>query len=205
MIGRFLVLVLAVSGAPNAASADANAVASALQSWRDACSDPNPDLAVGYLADALATGNIDVRKACLRQVLVSDNLDLQSAALRVLVASLPVIRFRAGTPNNGSAGGRAREIAASLQHGLVFYASNGDAATATAQWSPLVMNTAPVEAATGKVSVFGSSIHWAGSCYYREGQLFDCQLSADLVEGGQLTGIFSLWDLQFPVTASLFD
>lgn len=198
-------LALAISCAPTLAAADANAVAAALQSWRDACSDPNPDLAVGYLGDAMATGNIDVRKACLRQILSSDNLDVQSAALRVLVASLPVIRFRTGKPNNGSAGGRAREISASLRHGLVFYASNGDAATATAQWSPLVRNTVPLETATGRVSVFGSSIHWAGTCYYDEGEVFDCQLSADLVEGDQLTGIFLIRDMEFPVTASLFD
>lgn len=205
MLRRFLILALALSGAPTFATADASSVAAALQSWRDACSDPNPDLAVGYLSDAMATGNIDVRKACLRQVLSSDNVDVQSAALRVLVTSLPMVRFRTGTPNNGNAGGRAREISGALRHGLVFYVSNGDASTGSAQWSPLVMNTAPIETATGRVNVFGSSIQWAGKCYYNEDLLIDCQLSADLTENGQLTGIFSIWDLEYPVSASLYD
>lgn len=190
---------------PVLADSNATSLAAELQSWRDACSDPNPDLVIGYLADAMATENIDVRKACVRQVLVSDNVDVQNAALRVIIANLPVIRFRLGELVKGRAGGRADEIITSLQHGLIFHGSDGNASSGTAQWMPLVRNATPVEGTIGTVTVFGSSIQWAGKCYYDDRNLFDCQLSADLVEGGTLTGTFTLWDMQFPASASLFD
>lgn len=202
----YLSLALAVIPAePSAAQTDATAVAAALQSWRDACGDPNPDLAIGYLRDALATGNIDIRKACLRQILTSDNTDTQSAALRALITSLPVIRFRVGESQGGYVGGRAKEIIAVLQHGLVFNMAKGDITTGTAQWMPLVMNTTPVEAATGTVTVFGTSIHWAGQCYYDTDDFIDCKLSANLLDGTNLTGHMQIGDMTLPVTASLFD
>lgn len=208
MISRCLVCAAVLATAPVLtafAQTNAASVAAALQGWRDACSDPNPDLAIGYLGDAMATGNIDVRKACLRQVLASDNVDVQSAALRVIITHIPVIRFRVGELIEGRAGGRGDEIVTALQHGLVFYGSNGNLANGTAQWMPLLRNTVPVDQSSGIVTVFGSSIHWAGQCYYSKDELFDCQLSADMAEGGIVNGLFRVWDLKFPVSANLFD
>ncbi len=190
--------------APALAQSNAETIAASLQSWRDACSDPNPDLALGYLMDAVATGSVDVRKACLRQVLLSDNADLQNSALRVLITSLPVIRFRM-TEEVRPGNSRIAHLVASLKTGLLFQVSDGNAQAGTAIWRPAIDTPQPGADAAGTMTVFGSDVHWAGTAAYY-GKTYPCTLTASLVEGKRLAGIFACESsVSIPVEANPFD
>jgi len=190
--------------APGFAQSNAETIAATLQSWRDACSDPNPDLALGYLMDAVATGSVDVRKACLRQVLLSDNADLQNSALRVLMTSLPVVRFRM-TEEIRATTTRFAHLVASLRTGLLFQVSGGNAQAGTATWRPAIDTPQPGEEATGTMTVFGSDVHWAGTAVYN-GTTYPCSLMASLVEGQRLAGVFVCESsMTIPVEANPFD
>lgn len=195
---------MVLTAAPAAAQSNAETIAATLQSWRDACSDPNPDLALGYLMDAVATGSVDVRKACLRQVLLSDNADLQNSALRVLMTSLPVVRFRV-TEEVQPSNTRFAHLVASLRTGLLFQVSDGNAQTGTAVWKPAIDAPQPGEGAAGTMTIFGSDVHWAGTAAYY-GKIYPCTLMASLVEGKRLAGVFVCEsNMSIPVEASLFD
>lgn len=190
---------LATAPLPVAAQSSAASIAAALQSWRDACSDPNPDLVIGYMADAIATASIEVRKACLRQVFASDNVDLRSAALRITITSLPRIRFRV-SPESAN-----NNLYGAIQTGLIFEAAEGDLATGTAKWFPLVSSTEPKEDQSGTVAVLGAGIVWKGDVYTPGGWAI-CSLSADLAEGATLQGIFHCGNRgTYAVAADLLD
>ena len=189
---------------PAFAQSNAETIAATLQSWRDACSDPNPDLALGYLMDAVATGSVDVRKACLRQVLLSDNADLQNSALRVLMTTLPVVRFRV-TEEVKAGTTRFAHLVASLKTGLLFQVSDGNAQAGTAVGRPAGDTPQPGEEAAGTMTVFGSDVHWAGTATYY-GKTYPCTLMASLVEGKRLAGFFVCEStMSIPVEASPFD
>ncbi|WP_149777242.1 hypothetical protein [Ruegeria intermedia] len=190
---------LATAPLPAAAQSNAASIAAALQSWRDACSDPNPDLVIGYMADAVATASIEVRKACLRQVFASDNVDLRSAALRITITSLPRIRFRV-SPESAN-----HNFYGAIQTGLIFEAAEGDLATGTAKWFPLVKNSQPSDDYSGTVAVLGTGIVWKGRVY-GPGGVTGCSLSADLAEGAALQGIIHCGNQgTYPVAADLLD
>jgi hypothetical protein len=188
------------------AQSNAASIAAAMQSWRDACGDPNPDLALGYLVDAVATGNIDVRKACLRQILASDNSDLRSSALRVVIATLPLIRFRVGAPEaDDRLNSSDARIQKSISTGLVFQSSGGNADTGTATWFPLIANPAASQELQGTVTVLGSGVIWAGRAQYANIR-DDCKLTAELDTETHLIGQFQCGTgYLFPVSASMLD
>ena len=189
---------------PAFAQSNAETIAATLQSWRDACSDPNPDLALGYLMDAVATGSVDVRKACLRQVLLSDNADLQNSALRVLMTTLPVVRFRV-TEEVKAGTTRFAHLVASLKTGLLFQVSDGNAQAGTAVWRPAVDTPQPGEEAAGRMTVCRGGVHWAGTATYY-GKNYHCTLMASLVEGKRVAGFFVCEStMSIPVEASPFD
>lgn len=193
------ILALVSPPLPIAAQSNAASIAAALQSWRDACSDPNPDLVIGYVADAVATGNIDVRKACLRQVFESDNVDLRSAALRTTITALPRIRFRVSPESANS------NFYGAIQTGLIFVAAEGELSTGTAKWYPLVRNPEPSDDYSGTVAVLGAGIVWKGLVYGPGGSAL-CTLSADLAEGSRLQGLFHCGNQgTYAVTADLLD
>ncbi|MGB7270818.1 MAG: hypothetical protein WBC90_15000 [Albidovulum sp.] len=197
-------LVLAAGAAQ--AQSSASSVAANMQSWRDACGDPNPDLALGYLIEAVATNSIDVRKACLRQVLASDNVDLRSSALRVIIASLPVIRFRLKEPDAAAKmSNNDTWLQQSIVTGLVFRAANGSAETGTATWYPLIAKPEPDEELKGTVTVLGSGVIWAGRVQYSNIR-DDCKLVAELGADTLLEGHFQCGiGNTFPVFANLLD
>lgn len=192
-------LGLATAPWPAAAQSNAASIAAALQSWRDACSDPNPDLVIGYMADAIATASIEVRKACLRQVFASDNVDLRSTALRITITSLPRIRFRV-SPESAN-----KNFYGAIQTGLIFEAAEGDLTTGTAKWFPLIENSQPSDDFSGTVAVLGAGIVWKGRVH-SPGANVRCSLSADLAEGSRLEGIFHCgnWGT-YAVAADLLD
>lgn len=194
MVAKFALLlsvvVFLVTGAVASASAQSTAqsTAAALQSWRDACGDPNPDKAIGFLNQAIETGNIDVRKVCLRELFASDNRDVKSAALRVAIAALPVVRFRVSPPET------KERFYSKIMTGMVFHAVNGDAATGTATWLTTIQNTQPQEDVGGEVIVLGPGVIWSGIVKSGNG-VWKCDLAADLAEGPELEGILNCGSL----------
>ncbi|MFW8595538.1 hypothetical protein [Cribrihabitans neustonicus] len=188
-----------ISPAPASPQSNAQSIAAALQSWRDACGDPNPDLVIGYLSDAVATNNIDIRKACMRQVFASDNVDLRNAALRIVIAALPRIRFRVGKPE------RPGPLYPNIQTGFVFQAANGDAGAGTATWYTTFSNREPEDEYSGTVAVLGPGIVWEGPVKWGSAS-YKCQLSADLAERSQLVGLVHCGNLgTYPISAELMD
>jgi hypothetical protein len=203
---KICAVALVVAASTAQAQSNASSIAATMQSWRDACGDPNPDLALGYLIEAVATNSIDVRKACLRQVLASDNVDLRSSALRVTIASLPIIRFRMAeqdaTVQVNSSDMRLRQA---IVTGLVFQAANGSAETGTATWYPLVSNPTPSEELKGTVTVLGPGVIWAGRLQYANIR-DDCKLTAELGADTLLEGHFQCGTgYAFGISANLLD
>lgn len=199
-IGLVAVLIASV---PVSAQDTAQNTAAILQTWRTACADPNPDLAIGYLQEAMNTKNRLVNRVCLRQVLESDNADVRSTALRIVVGSVPLIQFRVSKPE-GEIGNNA-QLWSYIQTGLVFQAVDGDPQNGSATWHSLVTNAQPNKNLAGQVDVFGSGLRWAGRVQIGVATN-TCRLSAELTQGDAISGTFQCEaGPLFPVTASLLD
>lgn len=195
---------LALPPGPSHGQSTATSIAATLQNWRDLCSDPSPDLAFGHLIDAMATSSVDIRKACLRQILLSDNADLQNAAMRVVMTTVPAVRFRM-TSEVKDGESSYMEFVQKIRTGLIFHVSEGDQQAGSATWRPAIDAPKPGEKDTGRMTVFGSDIHWAGTLA-NNGQSWPCRLSASLTEGTRLVGAFGCRARSLiPVEANIFD
>lgn len=57
---------------------DAAERAGQLKTWREQCSDPDPDLRLAYIEAAIASGDAAVMRICVRQSLESDDADIRN-------------------------------------------------------------------------------------------------------------------------------
>lgn len=179
--------------------------AGVLQTWRQGCADPNPDMVIGALLKAVETGNVLVRQVCLREALASDNTDVRRTALRMIIGAAPLVRFRVTEPTEYRSERGDQELWLLIQAGLAFVAKDGNPETGTATWFPIVENSLPSEQSSGSASVLGAGLFWSGPVLLFS-SLNNCKLSADLTVGDQLVGTFVCsGGSVFPVTASLLD
>ncbi|KGJ03618.1 hypothetical protein SAMN04487972_11936 [Paracoccus halophilus] len=200
-LSRAVGLAIAILATPALAQKTPQEVAAEREQWRQVCADPNPDLAAGYLQQALESGDPMARRICLRATLESENEDLRSSALRQVIGSLMLIRFNVTVPEEGG----NRYIAPHLQNGLIFHATEGDPVSGRAMWSPLLANVVVDERAIGPANVFGSDIIWTGVAA-SSGRLHNCNLRASLAQGSQVEGqLVCDGDAPFAVTANLMD
>ncbi len=197
------ILSLALGAVAGAASAETPQERAAKnEQWRQVCSDPNPDLAAGYLQQALESGNPTARRICLRATLESDNNDLRSSTLRQVIGSLPMVRFNVSVPEDADVN---RYVTPYVQNGLIFHATEGNPVNGAALWSPLMENVVVDERAIGPANVFGSDVIWNGVAV-AGGRLHNCSLKASLTEGSQVEGqLVCGGSAPFIVTADLLD
>lgn len=194
---------VALSNAPVSAQETAAEIAAERETWRMQCGDPNPDMATGYLVEALKGGDAGIRRICLRETLASDDQDLRSAALRIVVGNAPLIRFRVGEPESEISEADATIIAMS-QTGFIFVATEGNPDAGTATWSPLGDLAGPNPNYTGPVTVLGSGVSWTGTMSLKGAR--QCRLRAELASGTELQGSLQCGDgALIPVTANLLD
>lgn len=193
----------ALSMASASAQETAAEIAAERETWRMQCGDPNPDMATGYLVEALKGGDAGIRRICLRETLASDDQDLRSAALRIVIGNAPLIRFRVGEPEGDISEVDATIIAMS-QTGFIFVATAGDPDAGTATWSPLGDLAKPYPGYEGPVTVLGSGINWTGTMSLKGGH--QCRLRAELAPGTELQGTLQCNDgALIPMTANLLD
>lgn len=87
MTGLLRVLLCVIMAPPVAHAASPEETAREIKTWRENCSDPDPDLQIGYLTAVLETKNQTMIRACLRPLLTSDNADTRNLSLRAALAT----------------------------------------------------------------------------------------------------------------------
>ena len=97
---RRAVFVAAVMIPVAANSASPEEVAREIKAWRENCSDPDPDLRIGYLTAVIQTKNTTLIRACLRPLLTSDNADTRNLAIRAALASSERLSLTVSMPEN---------------------------------------------------------------------------------------------------------
>ncbi|MDD4702166.1 MAG: hypothetical protein PHI96_08095, partial [Desulfovibrio sp.] len=90
--------VFVFSSGSTALGADAQDRAGELQTWREQCADPDPDLRLAYLENAIANGDVSVLRICIRLALQSDNADIRNLGLRAAITATPRITFMPTMP-----------------------------------------------------------------------------------------------------------
>ena len=74
--------------------------AASLQTWREQCSDPDPDLRLAYVESAIANKDASVQRICIRLALQSDNSDIRNLGLRAAIAATQQITFMPTMPKS---------------------------------------------------------------------------------------------------------
>jgi len=191
-----------LSGIAAYAQSTAQNTAAILQTWQTNCGDPNPELAIGYLRDAMKTNDPIIDRICLRQGLNSDNGDVRSAALRAAIASGSMLLFQVTEPKGDSLPYNDKNLWSYMQTGLFIHVTGGNVQTGTATWQPMVGLAQPSQQYQGTVNVIGSIVRWGGRIFNSS----ICQLTAKLGQGDVLQGTFQCnGGALFPVTTHLLN
>lgn len=176
-----------------------------LKDWRNACTDPDPDLQLAYLEAAIATGDTAIIRICVREALESDNADILNLGLRAALASAPRITFQTSIPpelkkeydNAGKDKEKLNQIShyyingtwLDLRPGLTFEVTDAKIESSTATWTSLVDSNKPDERNKGISRITGTRVTWQGQV--AAGRTWTCILDAELVAGQKLQGELS--------------
>lgn len=206
--------VLSLAFVAPAAAQQAQDRAGELKSWREQCNDPDPDLRLAYVEQAIAGSDAAVQRVCVRLALESDNADIRNLGLRAALASLPQIRFSVEMPPQlaaaiKAAGDNEKKTAeinrwyvmqawTLLRNGLVFEIEGAQATSNNSVWYPLVNQSEPYQNIKGKTTIVGSKLNWLGRASLPQQE---CTLVTELREGAELAGTFQCGD-SWPFTIS---
>lgn len=189
-----------------------------LKTWREQCSDPDPDLRLAYVEAALESKDVSVARICIRKSLDSENADIRNLGLRAAIAAADRLTF-AVKPTETLAKalqeskGDTRELAELersyemrhwrvLQSGLTIEIDEADLKDGTSKWYPVTGLAARHDHFIGQATVTGDRINWVGRINLQAPN--DCIMNLVLSEGSSLTGVFKCGHLDpFPVSASL--
>ncbi|KIX11843.1 hypothetical protein [Dethiosulfatarculus sandiegensis] len=202
-------------------AADATNRAASLKTWRTQCSDPDPDMQIGYLEEAIALKDESILRICLRQTLNSDNADTRNLALRTAISARNRIIFETTMPAeltnaykkaekdkrkkkevDGSPTARLYSV---ISNGLIFDIQNAELGSNRSLWFPIAGNTKADDRFSGRADVVGTKVIWTGEIAYTGGQYTTCDLQIKLVRGSRLEGTLKcegMWTI--PVRAPLF-
>jgi hypothetical protein len=177
--------------------------AGVLKTWREQCSEADPDLVLSFLQSALETGDTAIIRICLKQAGESDNDDVANLALRAAIASMPRIAFdveppaklakmieRAGDDDAKQANVERtyeKQIWNSIQTGLIFEITDADIKSGSAKWFAMPEMTKAKDPWSGKVVITGDRLTWQGQANLSPG---NCFVKVALTKGFELKGTF---------------
>lgn len=212
-------LLLSAWSGPNEARGQSAADrAGELKTWREQCSDPDPDLRLAYVEAALESEDASVARICIRQSLDSANADIRNLGLRAALAAADRITFAVTPPATlakalQEAKGDAKKLGELershemrhwrvLQSGLTVEIDEADLKSGTSKWHPLAGLGERHKSYVGQATVTGDAVNWVGRVALPLPN--DCIMNLALSEGSTLSGVFKCGQLEpFPVSASL--
>lgn len=189
-----------------------------LKIWREQCDDPDPDLRLAYIEQAIESRDVSIQRICIRSALESNNADIKNLGLRAAIASLERITFMVEMPSHlkgayekaGNDNKKLQEINRTsithdykiIQNGLTFIIEGASLSGGGSVWYPLGGRATKNEAYSGKAVIVGDKIDWSGLTELSRNK--KCRLSVDLSAGGLLKGFFQCGKLSpFPVAVKL--
>ena len=186
---------------------DVQARAASFQTWREQCSDPDPDLRLAYLEGAIASKDASVQRICIRLALQSDNADIRNLGLRAAIATIPQITFiptmprslevdlrRAAEDENLMKRVRDSYISRlydATQNGLKMCSDNAEVGKSTFLWNTLAANIDLRKERYYKATILGSRINWSGNVIISGGNSLTCTVNVALTREGRLAGKLS--------------
>lgn len=193
--------------------------AAALKTWRAQCSEPDPDLQLGYIEEAIALKDESILRICLRQALISDNADTRNLALRTAITARERIIFETTMPpelkkDYKDAGKDKKKLAKVdayyisifydyIVNGLTFEIRDAELGSNHSLWFSIAKNSeAHGSRYGGRADVIGSRITWTGQIYGSSAD--SCDLNVQLDHSGQLKGTLKcgrMWSI--PISAPM--
>lgn len=186
---------------------EAQARAASLQTWREQCSDPDPDLRLAYIENAIASKDASVQRICIRLALQSDNADIRNLGLRAAIASTQQITFMPTIPKSLEADLRKgadddnfmkkvkdsyiARLYDATQNGLKMCSENAEVGKGTFLWNTLAANIDLRKERYYKATIVGSKINWSGNVVISGGNVLTCTVNVALTREGKLAGKLS--------------
>ncbi len=192
-----------------------------LQTWREQCSDPNPDLQLAYIEGAIESGDVSVQRICIRQALESDNADVRNLGLRAALAATQQITFFTEMPKGLAAAYKAagddeqklKKIADTttdriyrpIRNGMIVIVESAAIEKGQSTWFVLCENSKAVDYYSGKALVTGDNINWIGDIKILGGNTSKkCTMAVSALAGGKLQGVLDCEDAEpFAISADL--
>lgn len=174
-----------------------------LKQWRERCVDPDSDMRIAYIEEAIASGDVSVIRICLRLALESDDSDVRNLGLRAALASAERITLDVQIPKVledalESAGKDKKQLEEIskwyvmrdwkvLRSGLVFEIAEASVASGMSTLFVLAGLKARHDNYAGESSITGSRLTWVGRANLSQD---DCKLDLSVQPGAELAGIF---------------
>lgn len=188
-----------------------------IKTWREQCNDPDYDLRLAYLEQALKSKDVTIERICIKAALESDNAEIKNLGLRAAVSATDKIYFSANLPEiiekeisvAGDNEDKIRKVKDSyefrdyqwIKQGFIFYIQSASISKGDSEWYPLVKNSKPYDKTT-KANVIGDKIKWSGEMDFDGGRT--CDLNVSLATGVSLVGTLQCQDwVPYPVSAKL--
>jgi hypothetical protein len=195
--------------------------AAELKNWQEQCNDPDYDLRLAYIEQAIETNDMSIKRICIRTALESDNGDIKNLGLRAAIAATDRIHFNVELPEklledlkkaekdeeklNRLKQGSDYLNYSSLNQGLSFMIEGASVSKGAYEWYPLADNAQPDKIFKGRADIVGSSVKWTGNMLLRN-SASSCDLNVKLLPGGILEGFIQIKNSSFPlrVKANLY-
>lgn len=191
-----------------------------LVQWREHCNDPDPDLRLAYIENAISTNDVSIKRICVRLAAESDNADIRNLGLRAAIASLNQITFSVEMPRllqdalkkagnrEGLNDGRLNSIYDRyeiVKNGIPMVVVDAAVPSSTSIWYPLTDRDKKDDRFKGTATIRGDQILWVGSIALGGGSSSEATINVKLERGGELKGFFQYHDSPlFPVSAKLW-
>lgn len=189
-----------------------------LKLWRERCNDPDPDLRLAYIEEAIVAKDSPAQRICIKTALESDNHEIRNLGLRAAIAITPQITFTVGMPPALAAAlesvnhdekaikqtkaFQVYEYWTRLQGGLVFMIEGAKANSPSSVWYSMTSQSSKSDSRKGNAVVTGNRLVWVGTSGLSA--MSSCTLNVILGSGGELKGTFQISDEPpFPIVATL--
>ena len=183
---------------------EVQARAASLQTWREQCSDPDPDLRLAYVESAIANKDASVQRICIRLALQSDNSDIRNLGLRAAIAATQQITFMPTMPKSLEAELRkgaddenfmrkvketyASRVYETTQNGLKMCSDKVEIGKNSFLWNTLAANVELRKDGFTKATITGSKISWTGYVNISSLGTISCSVNVALTREGKLAG-----------------
>lgn len=171
-----------------------------LKEWREKCNDPDPDLRLAYIEQAILSNDTPIQRICTKIALESDNNDIRNLGLRTAISASTQITFHVEMPQKiaddlkkaGNDEDRIKKVTSSseyrnwemLKNGLVFEIESTEKTSPTSVWYPMIMQSSRYDGYKGKAVITGNKIVWVGRLTVHDTGSFNLTLHT----GGEIKG-----------------